>query len=327
MRLKCLPLIALVVAVVASPAGADSNATGGDVISSETKSLGAGPFYHGGDVGISDNTTISGITFDGGFQATHIRFSGTLTSVIEATYASEAFIQIRQGLTSADWQNPGTDDVFDSFYFNSSQLLSGGFGGGYDPGAGGAWDIEFFDDFDDDAGEDSQSTNVEMTFEERTAFSDENGDFDLGSLNVGESANSIGEFAVESIYDTYSITLNQAGLLTVGLEADPTGFVGNTLDTQLAIFDADGFLIEEDDDGGSGLYDQITDLELAAGNYTIAVAPYFDGTTFEDGWVVNPGTETGDYAINASLTAVPEPGTSALLGFGFLGLLASRRRS
>jgi hypothetical protein len=321
------PLFVIAAALAANPALADSNASGGGVTNSESVSIGAGPFDHGDAIGSADNTIISGIAFTGGFNATHIRFTGTLTSVIGATWGSEADIQIRQGLFSSyDWQNPGPGGTFSTFDYDFAGELDGDFAGGTDPGAGGAWEIEFFDTFDDGAGADSQSTNVEMIFEEQTALSDTDGVFSLGNIGIDGSAGSVGEFALPGLFDLYTITLDEAGLFTFFTDEDPNGFVGTTVDTEIGIFDAAGNLIAENDDGGNGLYSGIFDLSLAAGDYTLAVAPFLGGASFEDGFVVNPGTGTGDYIINASLVAIPEPGTLAFLGIGGLGLLAFRRR-
>jgi hypothetical protein len=322
-----LALFVGVAALTTNPVFADSNASGGGLISSETVSLG-GPYGHGGAIGSVNNTTISGITFTGGFNATHIRFAGTLTSVMEPTWASEADIRIREVSTSSfDWQNPGPDAAFYGapFGYDSTQDLTGAFAGGVDPGIG-PWEVEFFDTFDDGAGIDSISTNVEMTFEERLVLLDSNGAFTLGSLNSGTSANSVGEFALPGLYDTYAITLNQSGFFTFFTDEDPNGFVGINVDTEIAIFDSAGILIAEDDDSGNGLYSGIFDLSLAAGDYTLAVAPFLGGQSFSDGFGVSPGPGTGDYILTASLTQVPEPGTLAFLGLGSLGLLARRRR-
>jgi hypothetical protein len=312
-------------AVATNPVLADSNASGGGIANTETVSIGAGPFDHGDAIGNSDNTIVGGISFTGGFNATHIRFTGTATSVLAPTWGSEADIQIRQGLFSSnDWQNPGPAGAYSTFDYDFSQELTGDFAGGTDPGSGGAWTIEFFDSFDDGAGADSQSTNVDMIFEERPPVSDSDGSFSLGSLNASDTNTSLGEMAVPSLFDLYTITLNQAGDFTFFTDEDPNGFVGTNVDTEIGIFDAGGTLIAENDDGGNGLYSGIFDLSLAPGDYTLAVAPFLGGASFADGFVVNPGTGTGDYIISASL--VPEPGTLALLGLGCLGLLAGRRQ-
>ena len=327
-------LFVISVALATTPVLADNNASGGDLTDSETHSFGAGPFNHSADIGDADNSLFTGITFTGGFTATHVRFTGTLTSVIPATFGREADIQVTAGSTSFVWQNPG-DREFDTFDYDSSQDLTGEFAGGIDPGSS-SWQVEFFDEFDDtntgdanpnnDSPFDSQSTNVDMIFEAYSEVVDTIGDFDLGSLSIGDTNNSIGEFALPSLYDTYTITLNEEGLFTFFVDEDPGGFVGTNIDTEIGIFDSAGNVIAEDDDRGNGLYSGIFDLQLAAGDYTLAVAPHLDGASFENDFVVNPGTLTGDYVISASLVSIPEPGTMALLGFGCIGLMANRRR-
>ena len=244
--------------------------------------------------------------------------------IISTTFANEADIQIREGPSNSfDWQNPGTV-VFTSFDYDSSQELTGDFAGGVDPGVG-PWEVEFFDTFDDGPGADSQSINVEMTFEERLAITDSNGVFSLGSLNVGGTKDSVGEFALPNLYDLYTITLNEAGLFTFFTGADPNGFVGKDVDTEIAIFDSAGDLVAENDDISDDIiYSGIFDLSLAAGDYTLAVTAW--DATFADGFAVNPGPDTGDYIVNASLVSIPEPGSLAFLGFGGLGLFAFRRR-
>ncbi|MFT5302182.1 MAG: hypothetical protein ACI87E_002157 [Mariniblastus sp.] len=334
MKVHFYVLMFAVAALITTPTLADNNATGGGIANSSSISLGAGPFQHGAGVGDISNSVITGLSFAGGFNATHVRMTGTATSVLAATWGSEADIQIRSldgfDLNRFNWQNPGDvvggGNTFTSFDYDFSSELTGDLAGGVDPG-GSTWDVEFIDTFDDGAGADTLSSNVTMTFEERTAVDDSNGVFSLGSLNVGETNTSFGEFALTGLFDTYTITLNEAALFSFSTDADPNGFTGTNVDTEIGIFDSAGNLVAEDDDGGNGTYSGIFDLELAAGDYTLAVAAFLSGASFADGFTVNPGTGTGDYTISASLTsAVPEPGSLAFLGFGCVGLLAYRRR-
>lgn len=323
--LKLLTICGLAVALP-SAAIADSNATGGGIINSESIFLGAGPFDHGSGLGSPLNTVAALGTFTGGFTANYMRIEGTLTAVNTATWGSEADIQVRSDNLlnpfSFTWENPGPGAAFTSFNYNSAQELSTA----VDPSSfTTGFDVEFFDTFEDDAaGPDAQSSNVTISFEELVAVSDTNGVFDLGSVSPGDTAGSVGEFAVTGLFDLYDINLATDGNLSFFTDEDLGGFVGSTVDTEIAIFDAAGILLAEDDDGGPGTYSGIFDLALAAGDYTIAVSSF--DSTFADGFSVTPGTGIGDYSLNVSF-AVPEPTSFALLGLGGLAMVIRRRRS
>ncbi len=309
---------------------ADENASGGVIINSETVVLG-GPFDHGGALGSADNS-LTTATFVGGFNATNVRFTGTFVEVLLPTFGSEADIQITSPAippspagTPFVWQNPSP--TVGPFDFDSSQDLTGaGFGG---PGGtvdpNGTWDIEFFDTFDDGPGADAQSTNLSITFEEVSPITDSNGVFSLGSLAGGGTATSAGEFALGGLFDTYDITLTQDGFLTLTTDENLAGgFNGFNADTEIGIFDSAGVLIDNDDDGGNGLFSGLFDLELAAGDYQIVVGTF--NTLFADGPTITPGGGTGDYFLSAAFTAVPEPSSFTVLMLGLCGFGLARRR-
>ena len=326
MRIKNLLTMLALSLAVPSLAFADSNATGGGVVNSESIFLGAGPFDHGSGLGSPLNTVASMGTFTGGFTANYLRIQGTLTAVNTATWGSEADIQVRSDSLlnpfSFTWENPGPGAAFTTFDYDSAQLLTTA----VDPGTFTfGFDVEFFDTFEDDAaGPDSQSSNVTISFEELVAVSDTDGVFDLGSVSLGDQAGSVGEFALEGLFDLYSINLTENGELSFFTGEDLGGFVGSTVDTEIAIFDSAGTLIAEDDDGGEGTYSGIFDLALTAGDYTIAVSSF--DSTFADGPTVTAGTGIGDYSLNVSFS-VPEPTSFALLGLGGLAMVIRRRRN
>ena len=94
-------------------------------------------------------------------------------------------------------------------------------------------------------------------------------------------------------------------------------------DTELGLYDSAGNLIDDDDDGGAGLYSSIT-ATLDIGTYYIAVGEF--NTVFGDFFSATGNgqfgdTEGGDYWINI----IPEPGTALLLGLGVVGLIRRRR--
>lgn len=305
---------------------ADSNASGGGVIDSESFSLGAGPFSHGAAVGNGDNSIVSGINFSGSFTANRIRFSGTANSVIGSTWANE----VRMRVSDDNVFTPGTFDfvagsgtTFTTFDYDLSADITGSWAGGIAPNAS-VWSVEFFDSFDDGAGADSESVNVVMTFERAEELNDSNGSWSLGTINGG-TVSDIGELALANLFDTYTFSLGTDGTLDIWTEFEDV-YTGANLDSEIALFDANGILIDTNDDGGpgGGLYSGLSGLNLTAGDYTLIVAGF--DSTFADGFDVTPGASTGDYRVSLSFTAIPEPSMLAALGLMSLGCCAARRR-
>ncbi len=301
---------------------ADSNASGGGVINSESQILG-GPFDHDGGSGAAGNSSTAA-AFIGGFNATNVRFSGTSTSNDVGSWENEVGIEITDpagffGETFL-WETNATGQTYTSFDYDNSRAFGTAFGGSI--AVAGNWGVEFVDSFND-GGIDSTSTNVVMTFEEVTAISDSNGSFSLGSMGLGDSSSNFGELALGNLFDSYTFTLTDAGLFTV--ETDfLAGFTGDLLDSEIAIFDSAGNLLAEDDDGGNAPYSGIFNLALAAGDYTLVVAGW--DTTFGDGFDVVAGGSTGDYGVFASFSAVPEPSMVGLLALVGVAVGANRRR-
>ncbi len=333
-RMKKLFLFGLVALVgISQTANADSNA-GGGIVNSESINLGSGPFNHGAPVGSGDNTIVTP-TFVGGFNANRIRFSGTLTSLISGTFASEADIRVTLGANFFDWQNPGGAVTFTTQTYNSSQALTGAL---LNANPAGTWSVQFFDSFNDGAGADSRSNDVIMTFEEALPTTDSNGVFGGPTFNATGSYNSVGEFAVAQTaglngnHDRYSFTLGVAGTLDYGTTATPgfTGLVNG--DTEIAIFDGSGNFVvgSDDDDNGPGLYSLKTGLSLAAGNYTLVVGDFSTtwGATLATSTYGSAPAAGYDYGLFMNFTsAVPEPSSLAALGLLGLAFGFRRRRS
>lgn len=306
---------------------ADSNASGGGVTDSESVSLGAGPFSHGAAVGSGDNSVVSGINFSGSFLANRIRFSGTANSVIGTTWASE----VRMRVSDDNVFTPGTFDfvagagqTYTTFDYDLSADITGSWSGGVAPNSG-AWSVEFFDSFNDGDGADSESVNVVMTFERAEALNDSNGSWSLGTINGG-TVSDIGELALANLFDTYTFSLGTDGTLDIWTQSEDV-YTFADLDSEIALFDANGLLIATNDDidtAGGNYFSELRDLNLTAGDYTLIVAGY--NSTFADGFDVTPGASTGDYRVSLSFSAIPEPSMLAALGLMSLGCCAARRR-
>ena len=307
MRVHFVLLVLAVAGLISQPSFADSNVTTNEVLTSETVSIGAGPFDHGADVGSADNTTTTA-TFTGGFTANRVRFTRTITSVINTTRAFEAQISITPpgGGDSFTFLGPALPE-FTTLDRDDREDITFTFPNGIDPS--GTWTIEFFDSFEDGPGADSQSANVEMTFEETAVvdpadkdpnlvcfLDDEFGVFSFDPINPSDQVSSVGEFILPFLVDAYNFTLTSDQTLEIFTESDPDGLAGIDADTEIAIFDADGILIAENDDGfpNVSFFSSLT-LDLTAGDYTIVVGTF--DTTFVDGLGVILGAGTGDYTL------------------------------
>lgn len=318
-------LLLAFVAIGATTLHADSNASGGNILNFEDVDLGAGPFDHGGAVGNAFNSTTTA-TFTGGFTANGVGFTGTSTSVAAGNWGADMSIVVTSpGLfgTPFQWDSGMVSGTYSTIDFSTGRDMSGDFPTGIDPN--GQWSLEFIDTFDDDAaGVDSQTSNLVMTFFEFVPLSDSDGNWSLGSLDFGDTAETVGEFALSGLFDSYTFSLANDGFLTAFTSADEDGFTGFDVDTEIAIFNAAGDLLINDDDGGDGTFSGLFDLELAAGDYTVVVAGF--NSTFADGFGVTPGNDTGDYRLNLAF-AVPEPSTFGLLMCLGAGVGFRRRKS
>ncbi len=109
-----------------------------------------------------------------------------------------------------------------------------------------------------------------------------------------------------------------------GFSLDTEGStLGPSNDTELGLFDANGQLVAEDDDGGTGLLSLLdSPAGLPNGTYYVAVGGF--NTTYNNGFsATSTSSNSGAYVING-LSVVPEP-----TGLAFLGVAAAmvvRRR-
>lgn len=193
--------------------------------------------------------------------------------------------------------------------------------------------MEFIDSSNHGAGADSISDNVTATLVEIVAATDTTGAWSLGTLSAYNTPNNnVGEFLVGGIWDTYTITTSIGGLLHIETDEDLFGVSGgDTVDTELALFDSSGTLVAYSDNDGNGLYSEISGFQVAAGDtYTVAVVGF--GSSISGAGIgsfqladMDGGTSTGDYTIEAFLV-VPEPVAASLLAvFGIVGFTRRRR--
>lgn len=178
-----------------------------------------------------------------------------------------------------------------------------------------------------------------------------------GAQNVGAGVNTInGNLPDRTDVDMYVLDL--AGGFFSARTNGPACCTGT--DTQLFLFDANGFGIAANDDGlGLNSQSSLIETTLAAGRYYLAVSTYdYDpfsagGFIFPDpdmccdhptdlaigtggssvllGWADGPqargsGQQPGAYSVTLNQVTVPEPGTLALFGAGLLMVGFSMRR-
>lgn len=178
-----------------------------------------------------------------------------------------------------------------------------------------------------------------------------------GSQNVGAGVNTInGNLTGATDVDVYALDL--AGGFFSAQTNGPACCTGT--DTQLFLFDANGFGVAANDDGlGFNSQSSLIQTTLAAGRYYLAVSTFdYDpysagGFIFPDfqyccnqptvgptgpggsssllGWGVGPlgtgsGQQPGAYSVTLNQVTVPEPGTLALFGAGLVMVGFSMRR-
>lgn len=176
----------------------------------------------------------------------------------------------------------------------------------------------------------------------------------------------VGTFGLDSSKAAYSFTVGAPGTVTLATlgYAGGTNAAGATIaqggfDPVLSLYGSDGFVIDYSDDGEGVALDSATgvggdallSLALGAGTYTVILSQYdnfgpaflggntfaFEGQpNFRDGFVDFYGSQrNGGFALDilgvdgASITAVPEASTWAMLviGFGIVGAAARRRQA
>ena len=188
----------------------------------------------------------------------------------------------------------------------TSLTFEGVFGGDYDPGTDGTLDLLLDQSF---AGSDATWSNIVVCLEDVVV----NPPSTVGSITDQGFVCSPYDGAAQDVQWVEFIHGGGA----VNLTTD-----GSDFDTEIGLYDSDGNLIANDDDGGPGLLSRLEFGDLAAGTYYIASGGF--NTTFGAGLfsVSSNSTAVGTLKINA----IPEPTSLAICGLVGLGMLVRRRR-
>lgn len=295
-------------------------------------------------LGDASNITMTS-TLVGGFLANNVRVTGNLTSVISGTYASEADVRVTAP-NGAVTLNPSSTNSYSGTIPVGPTNIS--IGTPFDPA--GLVSFEFYESYNDGAGPDSTWNDITIEFQNVAI---QNGNYNMGMLPADGTVVSAAGTNVVGGLDFYEIELSGAINPATGFLNVQTydALTGDTIDTEIALFDSAGVLVGYDDDGQAtglgGLYSMLSfgaadpfapggsdavagedGATLAAGTYTVVVGGY--DTNFEDLIIgtsliseVIAGTSDGDYGIDFAFS-VPEP--TMVLPLCLAGLVAIRRR-
>lgn len=309
----------------------------------------AGPIVSNGGAGNAANGTAS-VTFSNSFLWNGtLTINGVLTEVNTGTFASEA--RIRVATTSNGTGNSGafsaTGNFTGSVNVAGSSAVAGMTGIPFNP-FGQTWNLNFFESFDDGGTTsiDSNWTNLSITF---NAFVPPTPPacIDLGNVSNGNYPGvQTGAIASgQTIWYCMNVAPGTSPLDIFTFGSNGTGGAAGSLDTELGLYDANGFLIATNDDIGVSGYGNFTSrltvaggsgtdvngegaggtgggtnvASLAGGTYYLALSTF--NSAFNTGFNVTAGTNSGNY----SLTIVPTPGAAAVLGLGVLAMGRRRR--
>ena len=250
--------------------------------------------------------------------------TATLSSINAATWASEARIDLFSGGgTGFGGFSTFADQTYVSPLVLGAPLVLDVTGVGLNTGDGIS--LDFWETYDDgsDTLDDQVWDRITITFAGEiggTPAVIEDESFAAGNLGVGDSYNNNNSH-VAGGKDLYTFTLTEDGVVRIET-TDP----GSGIDTEIGLYDAGGNLIASNDDSAEGGLISLLTETLSAGDYTV-VAGTFNTDFATDPTLagVTSGTDDGDYGFDISVTAIPEPGSLALLGLGGLALLRRRR--
>jgi len=256
----------------------------------------------------------------GGYTMRSMRIAGTLTRIHPSSYASEARIRI----TAPN----GAFTDFQMFALGSFTTLTGEgrvYTAPFNPA--GNWTFRFYESFDDGGTSSVDARWDSITFEYR----EDPPAHDFGTINApGTYSVTRALGAREILWYTLVLPVDVTSASGLSLEINTLGSsLSTSNDTEIALYDASGNKIAENDDiGGGNLLSRLVfgaggSSDLTAGVYFIGAGGF--NTTWSDVFASSASSYTGNLVLNI-VTNVPEPASMMALGAGLAGLLGLRRR-
>ncbi|QOI99121.1 MAG: hypothetical protein HRU70_00895 [Phycisphaeraceae bacterium] len=229
----------------------------------------------------------------GGYPVGSLRVTASLTKVHPETFASEARVRVTTPSGRTHVVQPFSFFDFEGTVAATDYLFAFE---EPEPDAAGVWTLRFFEQYDDGGPAETDaawdSFTIVLDDEGSAPPPDHTSAIDLGVLTPGAVVRRVDELAgVTRALRWYRFTLSEGvgGATPNVLDIDCHGTVhgDDVTDTEMAIFDAAGTLIAQDDDSGVGLWSVLSHghdtrggpfdgrhPDLPAGEYYVVIAPY-----------------------------------------------------